>query len=192
MLAEDLVLVLIGEPLAKAEPTGEPGQGPTSRAWPPRQGQEGALAADGALGVGDGAALLPRRRQAAAGGRGAPCRCWPSPRRPPAARSGSGPRAPGCRPAGETAGLVPSTQSARISPVHRLEQLDGLVPRPAHHGRASPEALYPIALGLAKAHVGGELGREPPTSRPPMALGCPVMEKGAAPACRCDRTSGGR
>ena len=81
----------------------------------------------------------------------------------------------------ETAGLVPSTQSARISPVHRLEQLDRLVPRPAHHGRASPEALYPIALGLAKAHVGGELGREPPTSRPPHGVGLPRHGEGSRP-----------
>ena len=59
VLAEDLVLVLIGEPLAKAESAGELGQRPP--VWPglPRQGQKGALSTDGALGVGDGAALLP-------------------------------------------------------------------------------------------------------------------------------------
>ena len=72
-------------------------------------------------------------------------------------------------------------ERADLPPVHRLEQLDGLVPRPAHHGRASPEALYPIALGLAKAHVGGELGREPSHLTPSHGVGLPRHGEGSRP-----------
>ena len=47
VFTKDLVLVLIGEPLAKAEPASQLGQRPPVGPGLPRQGQKGTLAADG-------------------------------------------------------------------------------------------------------------------------------------------------
>ena len=182
MFTEDLVLVLIGKPLAKAEPAGELGQGPPVGLRFPRQGQEGALAADGALGVGDCAALLPPggggQQQVGEARRVGIGRHLRDHQQLAAAQGFAHPVTVR---QGDSRVGAKHPEGADLPPVHRLEQGHRLVPRPAHYGRASPETLHPIALLLAKAHVGGELGRKSPHLAPPHGVGLPRHGEGGRP-----------
>ena len=180
MLAEDLVLVFIGEPLAKSR-AGRAGSGPTSRAWPPPgRGREGALAADGALGVGDGAALLPRRRRRQQVGE--------------ARRVGVG------RHLGDHQQLAAAQGLAH--PVAVRQETAGWCRAPRARGsppgappRTAPPPCVPARApwsGSARnaapgrtrprqSPCGRRAGSPAPTSRPPMAFGCPRHGEGSRP-----------
>ena len=172
------VLVLIGEPSPKPSRR-RAGSGPTSLAWPPRQRQK----ARWRLMVRSELVTVPlspgggRQQQVGEArrvGAGRHLETTSSSQRLRASRT----RLPSGR---ETAGLVPSTQSARISPV-RTKQLDGLVPRPAHHGRASPEALYPIAPRPRQNPMwAASWVREPPHHAPAHGVGLPRHGEGSRP-----------
>ncbi len=50
------------------------------------------------------------------------------------------------------------------------------------NSRRVPKGLDQVTvLRILEAHMGGELLASPPTSRPPMALGCPVTENAPMP-----------
>ncbi len=53
--------------------------------------------------------------------------------------------------------------------------------RPAHHSRALPEALHPVALDLAKAHVGRQLGCQPAHLAPAHGIRLPRHGEGGCP-----------
>ncbi len=148
------------------------------------QRQNSALAADRALAVGDGAVLLaPRRAPAAGHGRSARCRSRRCSRRPP--RTGHRPSASRTSAASgsETAGLVAITHSALIRPSRdRAEQIDRLEPGLGRHALgAAQKRCTSATFSGAKSTCAASVEASPPTSRPPIALGWPVIENGAAP-----------
>ena len=83
----------------------------------------------------------------------------------------------------DCAGLVQAIQTALISPDfrpgkarRRSFQASGREPRDAPKG----SHFGPI-FGRGEIPVGGHQVGQSPTSRPPMAFGCPVSEKGPQP-----------
>ena len=151
----------------------------------PGGGRNGALARDAALGIGDGAVLL-----APAGGRqhdmGERGRVGLRARNRRRRRTGSAASASRTRSASGrlTAGLVAMIHSALIRPSRdRVEQVDRLEARP---GRpcvgALPEAPHRARYaGSSKSMCAASWFASPPTSRPPIALGWPVIENGPVP-----------
>ena len=129
MLAEHVGRRAIGKCLVEAHALRHLGDDPPVRLRLARQRQEGALARDAALGIGDGAVLLApgRGRQQHVRRWRRSCRCGARCRRRRTARASSAPRASRAARGSEIAGLVAITQSALISPRSiALEHLHGL------------------------------------------------------------------
>jgi hypothetical protein len=82
----------------------------------------------------------------------------------------------------------------RLDPplAHRLEQSTAFRPGFAIRGLCQKRCTSSRSSGFSISRCAASMLASPPTSRPPMALGWPVIEKGPAfPAFRCGRSGGG-
>ncbi len=147
-----------------------------------RCGHGRAHAADAALAVGDGAVLLaPGGGRAAAGRRTARWRWWQRLLHHYKLGTLQG-AAHGVWSGRLCAGLVHAIHSALISPSAAAWNSSTALPGPRGHRLRHPTAgPFGALRGVGHIAVRGQQVGQPPTSRPPMALGWPVRLKGPAP-----------
>src|ERR1700724_1449254 len=156
MLAEDIGDALPGEGVAEAQPPRDLGDDPPVRPRLAGRRQERSLARDAAFGIGDRAVLL---RPAAPG--------------PPPPPSGLGRLATGLVAMIHTALISPRSSASKRSTAFR----PGCVAMRAARQKRPTRSMSAGVKSMCAASV----LESAPTSRPPMALGCPVIENGPMP-----------